>query len=148
MKRFAKYKPGISVRTHLLIAALIWSLVGVLLLVRGYIWVAATGRQWLLLPAVVLGTLKSLLVLDRVARKNIVRINGFKNVTCIGAVYSYKTWGLIALMIVMGRLARLSAAPKVFVGILYMAIGWALFLASRLIWREQRVFNAANLKNP
>ena len=122
-------------RVHLLAAALIWSLVGALLMSRGFQWLTEISWQWLALPALALGTLKGLFILDGVARKNIERIRGMQDGACIGAVYSLKTWGLVVLMIALGRLVRSALLPRELVGPLYLAIGWALFWASRLIWR-------------
>jgi hypothetical protein len=132
-----RLKPGASVNAHLFTAALIWSIVGIFLLARGYLLVSMAARAWFALPALALGTIKSLLLLDRVARKNIVRILHFEDGTCIGSVYSYKSWILVMAMIVLGRLLRASVLPGEYVGVLYLAVGWGLFFSSRLMWQAR-----------
>jgi hypothetical protein len=133
-----KYKPGASVRTHLLLAAFIWTAAGMSLLLRGAIS-PATGEGFLLLLAGMgAGTLKSLLVLDGAARKNIKRILACSERHCIGGVYSFRMWGLVLLMIVGGRLLRTIASDS-FTGFLYLTVGWALILSSRLFWQKWRI---------
>lgn len=137
MGNLAKYKPGASVKTHLFTAALLWSFVGVYLMVLGVVMQGDVATV-LLVFAFVLGTIKSYWLLDRAARKNIGRILDFKDGTCLGGVYSPKMWGMILLMVFLGRFLRTSSLPGKFVGVLYIAIGWGLLLSSRLIWKQWR----------
>ena len=65
-----------------------------------------------------------------------MRIKEFGEKVCIGSVYSWKTWLLVAAMIGLGRFLRATVLPGENVGLLYTAVGWALLLASRLMWRE------------
>ncbi len=113
---------------------MLWSVVGLLLMTRGVLWFDKT-LWWLVIIAIAVGTGKSFGMLDRAAKKNIGRILGLADGTCIGGVYSWKMWGMVALMVVFGRLLRASPLPKVIVGFLYVAVGWGLFFSSRLIWR-------------
>ena len=132
-------KPAVSTRNLVLTAALLWSGIGLMLLGRG--WFFAGRHAWLpLLVALVVGTAKSFLVLDRTARRNLARILAMPDRSCVGSVYSWRMWGLVVLMMVMGRLLRMSPVPPVYVGGLLMAIGWALLLSSRLIWIGWRDF--------
>jgi len=132
-------KPAVSSRSLLLTAALFWSGIGLMLLGRGW---CLTSRDSLvpLALALAVGTAKSLLVLDRTARRNVARLRAMPDGSCLGSVYTWRMWGLVALMMVIGRLLRMSPVPPVYVGSLLMAIGWALFFSSRLIWLEWRQF--------
>lgn len=133
--RMIRLKPGASIKTHLLLAAFVWVAVGLMLLYRGVGWLLeANGVVWLA-PAMLAGTVKSFLLLDRVAGKNIVRIQRFNDNYCLGGVYSLRSWGLVLAMIVLGRLLRSAGLPLALIGALYTAIGWALFFSSRRIWR-------------
>ena len=103
---------------------------------RGGGWLdPGSGRLWLLV-AIVLGTFKSLLILDKVARRSLARIILFKDGTCLGAVYSWKTWLLVVLMMTAGLILRRVTQPGPVIGVLYCAIGWALCLSSRLGWEQ------------
>ena len=130
-----KFKPGASIKTHLLVAALLWSGIGVFLAFRGICWVSGSGWEMLLLLSMLLGLFKSRMVLDRVASRNIERIVQSGDGSCLGGVYSWKTWLLVILMIVMGKLLRASPVPIVLVGRLYVNVGCSLVWSSRLMWQ-------------
>ncbi len=136
-KMLTRFKPGASINVHLLIAALIWSIVGLFLMSNGFLLISLAAREWLAVLAAGLGTVKSFFLLDRVARKNISRILRFADGTCIGSIYSYKSWGLVLVMIVLGRFLRSSVLPGEYVGALYFAVGWGLFFSSRLMWQAR-----------
>jgi len=131
-----QYKPGVSVRTHLLLAAFIWSLVGFFLLINGFVLVLLQDHLLYGLAGIVLGSIKSFFILDRVARKNLKRIRDFEDKVCVGSVYSWKTWLLVLGMIGLGRLLRTTVLPGDVVGFIYSAVGWALMLSSRIMWVE------------
>ena len=129
------WKPGARIRTHLIVAGLIWALVGLMLIVRGSLFLQSVHQVWLLAVAVAVGTVKSRLMLDRAARRNRDRLLVKSDGDCIGGVYSAKMWLLVACMIALGRLLRVSGLPMGVVGTVYGAIGWALLLSSRVLWQ-------------
>ena len=135
-KTLLRFKPGISVRTHLFLAALIWSVVGFFLLINGFVLISLQNHLWYGVVGLILGTAKTFFILDRVAQKNVKRIKEFEDKVCIGSVYSWKTWIMVAAMIALGRLLRTTVLPGEVVGLIYTAVGWALMLASRLMWLE------------
>jgi hypothetical protein len=131
-----KYKPGVSIRTHLLLGAFIWTVVGFFLLTNGFVLVSLENHLWYGLIGLLLGTAKAFFVLDRLARKNIKRIKEFEDKVCFGSVYSLKTWFMVAGMIALGRFLRTTVLPGEIIGLVYTAVGCALMLASRLMWIE------------
>jgi hypothetical protein len=135
-KTLLRYKPGASVQTHLFTAGLIWSLVGLFLLTRGFALISVQVHLWYFVLGLVLGSAKTFFILDRVARKNVKRIKEFEDKVCLGSVYSWKTWILVAAMIALGRFLRTTVLPPEIVGFIYTAVGWALLLASRIMWQE------------
>ena len=64
-----RYKPGVDKRVHLLLAAFLWTTVGIFLLFRGGRWLIEAGELWMILPALFFGSVKSLLILDKVRGK-------------------------------------------------------------------------------
>jgi len=130
-----RYKPGVSIRSHLILAALIWTIVGSVLMIIGIYWAHAAGHLLYGLSGVLVGTAKSYFILDRVARKNIRRIRDFEDKVCFGSVYSWKTWLLVAAMIGLGRLLRTTVLSGQVAGLIYAAVGWGLLLSSRLMWK-------------
>ncbi len=130
----SRMKPGVSRAAHLFTAPFIWTVVGAVLMLRGWIWTGPGTARWFVLLALVLGTFKSLFVLDKTARRTIRRISDMEDGTCIGAVYSWKMWLLVGLMMASGITLRHLFHPGIVIGTLYMTIGWALFLSSRHGW--------------
>lgn len=108
------------------------------LMLRGGFFLHAVGRVWLIVPAMAVGSVKSLLMLDKAARKNLLRLSAKADGDCLGGVYSAKMWGLVGMMIGMGWLLRHSGLPGEVIGTVYVAIGWALLFSSRLVWQRAR----------
>ena len=131
---FARFKPGVSRNVHLFLAGTLWTTIGIFLMTRGVVWLAGAGKLWLVAPAMLLGSLKSLIMLDKTARKSVDRIRCFADGTCLGAIYSYKTWMLVMMMMGAGIALRHSSMPSFLLGLLYTTIGWGLFLSSRHAW--------------
>jgi len=117
---------------------MMWSFIGLYLMVRGYLLHQALPVLFLAL-ALGLGTLKSFLVIERAARKNIDRIVARPDGMCLGGVYSWGMWGMVVCMMLGGRLLRNSFVPTLVVSVIYVAVGWAVLLSSRLIWQEWNV---------
>lgn len=132
--KLSKLKPGVSSNVHLFVAASVWTVIGMLLISRGVIWLNGIDRLWIVFPAIILGSLKAFFVLDRSARKIVSRIVKSRDGKCIGGVYSIKTWLLVILMMLGGCLLRNSGLPKEFLGLFYVTIGWGLLLSSRNAW--------------
>ncbi|MHB1350467.1 MAG: hypothetical protein ACYCYR_11395 [Desulfobulbaceae bacterium] len=132
----SRLKPGVKRRVHLFAAPLLWTGVGSFLLFRGWEWIGPGRARWLFLLAIAIGTAKSLFILDRTARRVVARIVNLRDDTCLGAVYSWKTWLLVFLMMGSGMALRRYFSPGAVIGTLYAAVGWALLLSSRQGWRE------------
>ena len=132
----SRFKPGGKRRTHLLLTAVMWSVIGILLLTKAsYRIVQVPEHQIIIIiAALIFGTLKSIFILDRSARKSIVRILEFKDGTCLGAVYSFKTWLLVVSMMGIGLVLRNSSLSLSLLCFVYFTIGWALLFSSRLAW--------------
>jgi len=136
-KKLSHYKPGVKRQTHLLLAALLWSGIGLLLLAKGSYRIVqvAEYRAIIVVTALIAGTLKSFFILDRTAGKSIERILKFEDGTCLGAVYSIKTWLLVMAMMTVGIFLRNSSLPLGLLCFIYFTIGWALLFSSRLAWK-------------
>ncbi|MDR0477580.1 MAG: hypothetical protein LBH14_06555 [Desulfobulbaceae bacterium] len=131
-------KPGVPRSVHLFAAPFLWTVIGGWLMLRGWGWLEPGRGRLLFVAAMFLGTLKSLFILDKVAQRSLDRIIRFQDDTCLGAVYSWKTWLLVLLMMTAGIVLRGVTQPGPYIGTLYAAIGWSLCLSSRLGWRAWR----------
>ena len=106
-------------------------------IVAGVRWLLAwrSTYVWLVAPvAVTVGLLKGRVVLERSAVRIIERIRERGDDRCVGGFLSPKTWLLVLLMMVSGRVLRAALLPTPMVGFLYAAIGVALLWASRRLW--------------
>ena len=130
-------KPAAPARIHLLLAAVMWTLVGTGLFVFGARWVLSGAPRWapaLLAGAIIIGLLKAIFVLRRTAIRTIERIRARGDGRCLGGFLSPASWLLVVVMIVGGRFLRTSPLPHTVVGTIYVAVGTALFVASCRVW--------------
>ena len=137
LKGFSRFKPGVKRRTHLFMSAFLWTAIGILLLAKGVFRLSqlTDWQPFVVVPAILAGSLKAYFILDKSAKRGIERILTFKDGTCLGAVYSVKTWILVLCMMGMGVILRNSSLPIILLCFLYLTIGWALLISSRLAWR-------------
>ena len=131
-----RFKPDVGRSVHLFIAPFIWTVAGIMLMIRGLGWIGLNLTCWLLFLALCIGTIKSLTVLDKSAKKNLLRILMLREKSCIGAVYPWKTWLFVLLMMATGIALRSMTEPGLFLGIIYVAAGWGLLLSSRHGWEQ------------
>ena len=141
----SSFKPAVSNYLLLLIAGIVWALVGIMLLYLAFSWLSiASNINPRLLAAV--GALFALLIHHfgflKIADKNLKRILVMRDKSCIFAFIPWKSYLLIAVMIMMGAALRHSIIPKHYLAILYIAIGLALVLSSiryiRVFFQETR----------
>lgn len=131
-----KYKPAAPARTHLLLAALAWSVVGSVLIILGIYWVHSAGSDpsYLVLAAAA-GYAKSRYILDKTARRSAERIVERGDGKCLGGFFSYKSWLLVIVMAGAGRYLRSGVISRLLLGFIYVAVGAALLIASRIFWQ-------------
>jgi hypothetical protein len=138
LKGIARFKPAVRRNTLLLLSACLWTVIGLLLLAKGgYRWYQSPGHHPLIIAGGILaGSVKSFWILDRTARRGVERILNFADGTCLGAVYSSKTWLLVLSMMSLGVILRNSSFPVQLLCFIYFTIGWALLYSSRFAWKE------------
>lgn len=135
----SRFTPLASERVQLYGAAMMWAIGASILIVRGFGYV--TGRYWhawVLAAALVIAVVKSRFLLDRVARKAVVRIRE-RGRACFFGFFSVKAWAFVALMMGSGMiLRRIVVHPDVIgagvMGAIYLGVGTALALADRIFW--------------
>lgn len=134
--RLRRFKPAVRPASLLLASAGLWSGIGFLLLGKGCYRLGALADQgiWLLPLGFLVGSLKSYCILDAVARHGIARLSRFSDATCLGAVYSWKTWILVLCMAALGGILQRSSFPSQLLTLFFLTIGWALLLSSRFAW--------------
>ncbi len=136
-----RFKPAAQARTQVLLAALLWTCVGVGLFSAGTLWMNRSHPPWLvglLALAAGLGLAKGHLLLSRTARKAAARIAQRGDGTCLGGFLSWQSWLFVVSMMGAGAVLRRSALPRTALGVVYVAVGIALVWGSRVFWAEWR----------
>ncbi|BHH83897.1 hypothetical protein [Desulforhopalus sp. 52FAK] len=132
-----QFKPAVKQKTLLLVSAGLWTVIGLMLVCKGAFRLTPLPEYKLAIgiAAILAATVKSRCMLDRAAVKGIRRIQSFEDGTCLGAVYSVKTWLMVLCMIGMGVILRSSSLPMTLLSFIYLTIGLALMASSRHGWR-------------
>ena len=127
---------------HLLLAALLWSVVSGFLLWRAG---AALGELTPMaafatgMMAVALGMFKRAKIMQPAARKGVLRIEERGDGRCLGGFLSWKSWAFVVGMALFGRGMRSIGLPPMVIGTLLGGVGIALLLGSVVFW--QAFFN-------
>jgi hypothetical protein len=130
-------KPAAPARVHVLLAALMWTVVGGTLFLFGVRWTLMGSWHHvhvLIAVAIAVGLLKSRFLLDRAARRAVERIRQRGDGRCLGGFLSLRSWGFVVIMMICGRILRGGLLPRPLVGLLYAAVGTALLLSARSFW--------------
>ena len=133
MRKMTIMKPAVPKSVLLFLAGFAWFCVGIMLLVFACRWLSdANGIRGFIYFG--LGFAAALLVhrfgFQKIAAKNINRLLPLSERRCVFSFFTWKSYLLIAVMVVMGRLLRSSAFPKPYLAVLYIAIGLALIISS------------------
>ena len=120
-----------------------WTAVGLTLCGLAYEWLAVLPLRWSALLGVV-GIILAWIIyrfaFSKIAMKNIDRLREFPDRVCFFAFQAWKSYLVIALMIMFGFILRHSIIPKYYLSVPYTAIGGALILSSfhyyAHLWRQ------------
>lgn len=136
----------LSRKTQIGLAAAMWTFVGILLPSLGIFWCVQTWG-WLGLvfaaPFLAVSLLKSR-ILDRVSVSTIEHIRRRDPDGFILGFLPLKSWILIGGMMATGQGLRATLFrepggwPRGYLGFLYVAVGVALLLSSRVLWKAWR----------
>jgi hypothetical protein len=126
-------KPAVSKTWLIVLAGLMWSVVGLMLCRLAYHWLVVIRWRWvapLELLSIILALAAHKFCFSRIVQKNIVRLSLITEKTCVFAFQRWRSYFLIVLMIILGIALRNLPIPRLYLAILYTTIGGALFLAS------------------
>jgi hypothetical protein len=133
--------PATSRRIQLLLAALMWVVVGGTLAFFGAHWLGQSEWPWwpvAAAAAIAVGLLKARFILRHTARRVVQRIEERGDGRCVGGMFSWTTWLFIIAMMALGQILRRSPMPLWALGAIYLAVGLALLTASRHVWSAWR----------
>lgn len=126
--------PKVHKHILILIAGILWSGVGILLIKISSRWYELLSNNLLiavLVSGVVLGIIISYFGFSKLANKNIKRINDYPDKVCMWAFQKWQSYILIIFMISLGVFMRTTSfVPRPILIVIYIGIGFALFTAS------------------
>ncbi|MCK5220302.1 MAG: hypothetical protein KAR14_01875 [Candidatus Aminicenantes bacterium] len=127
-----KWKPGVSKNILLLVAGLLWIVIGIFLNFRSYSWLR--DRELIAIILIVTsGLFLSVLIhtfgFSKIVNKNIQRIIPMDGKRCLFSFLPWRSYVLISVMILMGSFIRHSAIPKIYLSFIYTGIGTAMILS-------------------
>jgi hypothetical protein len=127
----------------ILIAGLVWSAVGLGLIVAAARWLLMSDEY--VLVALILGLVAGWFVYSLgfagLVRKNLERIRQLapeKDRICVFAFQHWRSYLIVVIMIMLGYTLRHLPVARVYIAPIYLAIGLGLMLASLLYYRHLR----------
>ena len=126
-------KPAVPKHWLIAIAGLVWAAAGIMLARLAWSWLRAMPAPQagaLVAAGLVLAVVFHRFMLQRLARRNMVRIGNYADKGCLFAFQAWRSYFMILVMIAMGSCLRHTAIPRVYLALLYTAMGGALVLAS------------------
>jgi len=147
----ARLKPDVPKCWLFAACGVLWSIVGLSMCFAAMNWLRAEGLVRgveLELMGLVVAAAALQWSFSGIARKNIRRLRQLSDKGCFFAFQAWKSYLIIAFMIVLGIALRHSPIPKAALAIVYTGIGGALFLASFHYYRYLlRLLRTANRQN-
>lgn len=135
-------KPAVHRNWLIALAGLMWTGVGVMLCRLAFIWLTADEKNPLLLDESIgagLAVAGYYFGLSRVAHRNIKHLCMLPEKAFVLSFLPWKSYLMIGMMMITGITLRTSAIPKLYLAILYIAMGGSLILGSlhyhRRLWR-------------
>jgi hypothetical protein len=116
-----------------ILAGLMWSGVGLMLCSLAFRWLVALpafNALWAGLSGLVFSLVVYRFGFLRIAQKNINRLHAFLEKVSPFAFMSARSYLLVVFMMALGIALRTSPIPRVYLAMLYITIGAALFLSS------------------
>ena len=131
---FELLTPRIPKHYLLLVAAIVWTFAGGMLLFRGYSYLMNSPRFVLvkLCSCLLGGLLFFRFLFDRISKKHMLRIENLnRDSPCLFSFFNLKSYLLMVLMISMGiTLRKTGAVSTEYLSLLYLTMGIPLLLSS------------------
>ena len=135
----SKLNPAVPRRYLFAVAGLLWTVAGVVLCVRGELWleVFPTGTEIAMETiSIGLAVVGYFLLFAEVVQKNIDRIEQLPERACLFAFTAWHGYIMIAFMILIGFTLRNSSIPMYYLSIPYTAMGGTLLIGSLRFYRR------------
>lgn len=128
------YKPAVKKQTLLLISGILWSIAGIVLNYIAFHWIGIFNifeEIMLAIGGIIAALLISQFGFNKIAEKNINRINAYSDQICVFAFQEWKSYILMIFMVCLGIFLRSTGIiPKYVLTPMYIGLGMALFISS------------------
>ena len=127
------FKPAVTKGWLILLAGAMWSAVGLMLCSLAYGWLRDShlpSAVWIGVGSFLAAILVYRFGFLHIAQRNIRRLLALNRKTCLFAFMPWKSYLLVAGMMALGITLRSSSLPHVYLAVIYITIGAALFLSS------------------
>jgi hypothetical protein len=135
----SRLNPAIPRHYLFAVAGVLWTVAGMLLCVRGEIWLEAfpLGTEFALEAiSIALAVAGYFFFFMKVVQKNIDRISRLPDRACFFAFTAWHGYIMIALMMTIGITLRNASIPKYYLSIPYTAMGGILLIGSLKFYRR------------
>lgn len=126
--------PRVSKHSLLLVAALVWTFAGALLLFRGFTLNKTLPLHWLieLVSGILAGLLFFMLLFNRISAKHVLRIQSLSiERPCLFSFFNFRSYLMMIAMITLGIVLRKSGfVPAEYLSLMYITMGVPLLLSS------------------
>jgi hypothetical protein len=142
-----KLNPAVDKKYLILLAGIMWSGVGVMLICFAVSWLTRyQGKGTLIFYAA--GFLAAMPIHHfgflKLADKNLKRLLPLEDKKCLFSFITWKSYLIIIVMVTLGITLRHSSIPKQYLSILYNGIGLGLFLSGIRYFRYAIIIKPAN----
>jgi len=127
-----KFRPAVDKKVLVLLASLMWCGVGIMLIGYSVSWLVSLSLE----DQLIFGSVGFIAALPihhfgflRIADKNLKRLLPLTEKKCLFSFMTWKSYLIVPVMVSMGILLRHSPLPKSYLSIIYIGIGFGLFLS-------------------
>ncbi len=133
-----RFKPAVPKKVLLAFAGAMWCCVGIMLIIMAVHWLYDyDGNRWLFgVPGVIAALIIHHFGFLKIVDKNLGRISRLPGKPCVFSFISWKSYIIIIIMVTMGITLRHSSIQKQYLSLIYLSIGFALFLSSIRYFRN------------
>lgn len=136
---FAHFKPAVPKCWLFAVSGLMWSAVGIMMCAIGFGWLVherVLSALGLAAAGLGLAMVSAYRLFGVMAQKNIQRLRRLPQRGCLFAFQAWKSYLIIALMMVLGVTLRHWSVPATILSVIYTGIGGALLLGSSHYYRH------------
>lgn len=129
--RVDRLRPAVDARILILVAGLLWLLVGTGLsaFALSRLTLDASGLLYIGV-AVGLSAVIQYFGFSRIVRKNILRLQAMRAKVCVFAFQGWRSYSLVGIMMGLGYVLRRLPMPGPYLALLYLTMGLALVFSS------------------